>query len=59
MQAHVFIVNRDTFPQHLRFLFAGTGTSYGKRKKSLADWHSGLLSDIKRIRKDDLVIFYI
>ena len=52
MQTHVFIVNDDTFPSHLRYLFAGTGA---KEK----DEDVSLLADIKRVRPGDYVIFYI
>jgi len=58
MTTHVFIVNDDTFPTHLQFLFAGTG-AYSQREKYWVDWHIGLLSDIKRVRAGDLVIFYM
>ncbi|MGC8958675.1 MAG: hypothetical protein ACP5OO_02665 [Chloroflexia bacterium] len=52
MRTHVFIVNNDTFPIHLQYLFAGTGAGN-------QDSHVGLLSDIKRVRVGDLVLFYI
>lgn len=52
MGTHVFIVNDDTFPSNLNYLFAGTGA---KDK----DEDIGLLFDIKRVRPDDFVIFYI
>jgi|YNPMSStandDraft_1061717.scaffolds.fasta_scaffold01992_6 hypothetical protein len=52
MKTHVFIVNDYTFPSHLNYLFAGTGA---KDK----DEEISLLSDIKRVRPGDLVIFYI
>jgi len=51
MTAHVFIVNEDTFPAHLEYMFAGT--SSGKQ-----DYNISLLADIKRVRADDRVIFY-
>lgn len=50
MRIHVFIVNDDTFLSHLKFLFAGTGA---KDK----DQDIALLSDIKRVRPSDFVIF--
>lgn len=59
MRTHVFIVNDNTFPVHLKFLFAGTGATYGGRTPTWVDWHIGLLSDIKRVRAGDLVIFYL
>jgi len=52
MRTHVFIVNDDTFPSHLRYLFAGTGAKD-------RDENIGLLSDIKRVRSGDFVLFYI
>ncbi|MEN3037619.1 MAG: hypothetical protein ABDI07_00440 [Candidatus Kryptonium sp.] len=52
MQTHVFIVNDDTFPIHLRYLFAGTGA--GDEDNNIS-----LLADIKRVRPGDFVIFYI
>jgi len=58
-RTHVFIVNNDTYPSHLRYLFAGTGASFGQNPKIWADWNVALLSDIKRVRIGDLVIFYI
>jgi len=55
---HVFIVNNNTFPIHLRYLFAGTG-AYDRKNKTWKDEHIGLLSDIKRVRIGDFAIFYI
>ena len=52
MKTHVFIVNESSFPIHLQYLFAGTGAAD-------ADDHIGLLSDIKRVRVGDRVIFYL
>lgn len=52
MTTHVFIVNKHTFPIHLQYLFVGTGA---KNK----DEDIGLLSDIKRVRPGDKVIFYL
>lgn len=52
MKTHVFVVNEETFPIHLKYLFAGTGA--GEKED-----HISLLTDIKRVRPDDLVIFYI
>jgi hypothetical protein len=52
MPTHVFIVNDETFPVHLRYLFAGTGAGE-------SDQHPGLLADILRVRPGDFVIFYI
>lgn len=52
MTTHVFIVNKDSFPIHLQYLFAGTGA--GEKSE-----HIGLLADIKRVRPGDNVIFYL
>lgn len=52
MRAHVFIVNDGTFPSHLQYLFAGTGAKE-------RDAEVSLLSDIKRVRPGDFVLFYI
>ncbi|MBA7709202.1 hypothetical protein ES703_118114 [subsurface metagenome] len=52
MRTHVFIVNDSTFPSHLQHLFAGTGAQD-------KDDNIGLLSDIKRVRPGDTVLFYI
>ncbi len=49
---HVFIVNETSFPVHLKYLFAGTGA--GKK-----DTHISLSADIKRVRENDYVIFYL
>lgn len=51
MTTHVFIVNENTFPAHLEYMFAGT--SSGER-----DWNIYLLADIKRVRTGDKVVFY-
>ncbi len=52
MKTHVFIVNESSFPIHLQYLFAGTGAAD-------ANDHIGLISDIKRVRVGDRVIFYL
>ncbi len=49
---HVFIVNENSFPIHLNYLFAGTGAGDN-------DYHYGLLADIQRVRLGDKVIFYL
>jgi len=51
-------VSDDTFPSHLQYLFAGTGV-FNQKRRIWLDEHIGLLSDIKRVRVGDLVIFYI
>jgi len=52
MRTHVFIVNEETFPVHLQYMFAGTGA--GDK-----DDNPSLLADISRVRIGDFVIFYI
>jgi len=49
---HVFIVNSDSFPIHLNYMFAGTGAKE-------VNVHYGLLADISRVRPGDLIIFYM
>jgi len=49
---HVFIVNEQTFPIHLQYQFAGTGARESEQ-------HIELLADIKRVRPNDKVIFYL
>jgi hypothetical protein len=52
MTAHVFIVNEQTFPLHLNYLFVGVGA--GARNEWIP-----LLADVKRVRPKDKVIFYL
>ena len=52
MRTHVFIVNEETFPIHLQYMFAGTGAKDKNDDPSL-------LADISRVRAGDFVIFYI
>jgi len=52
MTTHVFIVNEQTFPIHLKYQFAGTGARESEQ-------HIELLADIKRVRPKDKVIFYL
>lgn len=60
MRTHVFIVDDNTFPIHLQHLFAGTGASYNQNGKLVwVDWNVELLSDIKRVRPGDFVLFYL
>lgn len=66
---HVFVVDTTTLKCHLEFMFAGTGS-----KDDVIDfndlptsglWHSternlvALIADSQRIRKGDLIIFYL
>jgi len=69
MTTHVFIVDKDTFPTHLKYMFAGTG--FKDNDINLNDSEEidlnptvektivGLLSDIKRVRVGDKIIFYL
>jgi len=52
MRGHVFIVNQQTLPKHLEYMFVGV--SAGKKEKNI-----GLLADMKRVKKDDFIFFYI
>ena len=69
MTTHVFIVDPITFKLHLEYLFAGTGA-----KDNIVDFNNrsdsklnsirenmlvSMISDSSRIRKNDLVIFYL
>lgn len=51
----VFIVDKRTFPLHLRYRFAGT--TPGRRSKR--ERNIGLLADIARVRPGDPVVFYL
>jgi hypothetical protein len=53
-RCHVFVVNRKTFPYHLKYLFAGTTPG-----KSNQERHISLLADIARTRRGDKVVFYL
>lgn len=69
MTTHVFIVNKDTFKSHLKYLFAGTGAgdddidfngvgttllNSGKENKL-----AGMAADASRIRQGDKILFYL
>ena len=69
MTTHIFIVDETTFKIHLEYLFAGTGA-----KDFLVDFNNypksnlqtsqermlvGMIADGSRIRKDDLILFYL
>lgn len=69
MEAHVFIVDQNTFQFHLEYLFAGTGAT-DQCVPFLASMetniHSttermlmGMLADVSKIRVGDKVIFYL
>ena len=69
LTTHVSIVDSETFPYHLEYLFAGTGSKndildFNGREDS--ELHSGverklvsMISDSQRTRKGDYVIFYL
>lgn len=73
MTTHVFIVDETTFPYHLQYLFAGTGsgekdvdfnqssdsTLYPGQKHAAESALVGMMADCCRIRKGDYVIFYL
>jgi len=52
MASYIFIVNKDTFPIHLKYMFAGTGKGDGSE-------NIGMIEDISGCRKGDNVIFYL
>lgn len=66
---HVFIVGNTTFKYHLEYQFAGTGAKDSyidfNAKSSTKLYHTaenslvGMIADSQRIRKGDLVIFYL
>jgi hypothetical protein len=58
MHCQVFVVNKQTFPYHLRYLFAGTTLGENSSEKSRKSKVS-LLADIARTRKGDKVVFYL
>jgi predicted RNA-binding protein len=69
MNTHVFVVNAQTLKLHLEFMFAGTGAKNynvdfnnkrvtklpGKTENLLV----GMIADANRIRKGDLIVFYL
>jgi predicted RNA-binding protein len=57
-RCHVFVVNKQTFPYHLKYLFAGTTPGKNSSEKSRASKVS-LLADIARTREGDKVVFYL
>lgn len=69
MTTHVFIVDKNTFKYHLEYMFAGTGAADKEidfNRSSHSSLHhsteSGLVSmmaDGFRVRKNDLVLFYL
>ena len=69
MTTHVFIVDDNTFKYHLEYMFAGTGAKDKKvdfnNSKTSELHHSveaglvAMMADGARIRKNDLIIFYL
>ncbi|OQA90134.1 MAG: hypothetical protein BWY26_01485 [Elusimicrobia bacterium ADurb.Bin231] len=51
-KGHVFIVNEESLPIHLKYMFVGV--SSGEKDNNI-----GLLADICRVKKDDFIFFYI
>ncbi len=52
MRGHVFIVNSQTLPKHLEYMFVGT--SAGNRENNIS-----LLADMLRVKQGDFIFFYI
>jgi len=52
IRAHVFIVNENTLPIHLEYMFVGVGSKE-------RDTDISLLSDMLRVKSEDLIFFYI
>lgn len=69
MTTHVFIVDETTFKYHLEYLFAGTGAGDKNvdfnNSKTTELHHAteaglvGMMADGCRVRKNDLIIFYL
>ena len=73
MTTHVFIVDHQTFPCHLRYLFAGTGAKdkdvdfnnnadsvlYDSKHSAAERGLVAMMADCCRVRKGDYVIFYL
>ncbi|MBR1538906.1 MAG: hypothetical protein IJ636_05300, partial [Bacteroidales bacterium] len=73
MTTHVFIVNEISFKYHLQYLFAGTGAKdndvdfsgcptsvlYPASKHFSESGLVGMMADSCRIRKNDLILFYL
>jgi len=52
LNGHVFIVNENTLDTHLKYMFVGT--SAGDRDNNIS-----LLADMLRVKRGDLIFFYI
>lgn len=73
MTTHVFIVDDNTFKYHLEYMFAGTGAKeksidfnnssttklYAGSKHGGENSLVGMMADGCRVRKNDLIIFYL
>lgn len=69
MTTHVFIVDENTFPIHLQYMFAGTGAKnkdvdFNDRPQSSLHHSSedglvAMMADCSRVRGGDLIIFYL
>ena len=67
---HIFIVDENTFKIHLQYMFAGTGRktlipNFIGRAKTVTTADSeektfvSMISDISKVRQDDLIAFYV
>ena len=52
IRGHVFVVNENTLPIHLKYQFVGV--SSGERDRNIA-----LFADALRVKEDDFIFFYI
>ncbi|CAB3289432.1 conserved protein of unknown function [Methanocaldococcus lauensis] len=52
IRGHVFVVNENTLPIHLKYQFVGTGA--GDRDSNIS-----LLADMLRVKEGDYIFFYI
>ena len=52
LRGHVYIVNEQTLPIHLNYMFVGT--SAGSKDNNI-----GLLADMLRVKQGDFIFFYI
>ena len=53
MRGHVFVVNEDTLPIHLKYQFVGTGA--GEKYNN----NVSLMADMLRVKEGDYIFFYI
>ena len=59
VNAHVFVVDRDSYPVHRDRLFCGVKNPPRINARGIPNpSHYGLIADLKAIRKGDLVFFY-